>query len=474
VISVADGAEGPSIVGLTRDLRLSRARVTAGGVVVEDLGTLQAGIFSDSLATATLDPADERRAIVSLVPRDTLFYDVEGPWAFMRVAQLPRAPEPIPAPASLAIGFGDWLGQPAVCWPAADVEPDPGSWTLRGAPVDAVVGGPHGRCALLRDAGEVDPAWVGAERAMHLDLPGVGPVRLGYLAGTRAWDFGAPLQGMVAPTRDGGAVDVAGLLLDPGGFPVERTPTGMAQGNLWRAWRDLAGDGLYAVPFNDGPRGALRALGSTTLVPEDEGWMWLGGVVGGGALLEDGEDWVRFGAGNPVAVPESQRLAVLDVLRGTSGWQGGAEGTVVGLPDGDICVGRARTVACVTPAGETRRMDGYEVEVAAIEGHSFWPLPGGALLILSSSGRLFQLDPLTMAHAPYAEGYLSGLLVDAEGRSMGVFRPLDGGAWGAELSANGPRLAIDLPATDSTVGVVPLGSGAWLTFQDRVWGLRWE
>lgn len=355
-----------------------------------------------------------------------------------------------------------------LCALNADVPLDVSGRTLRDEPIRAAGGGPGGRCALVCD---YDPAeWVGARR-MSVEVPGVGPVHLGGVT-WRQWLLRPLPEGAAAPTRDGGVVDISGFRIDAAGIPIERVFTGLSAEIAYHAWRDLGGDGLYAARSGQSTEARWIAVGSHTALPPEEAWAWLGGVAGGGALLARGDEWVRFGEGAPTPVPAAQRQAVFDVLQAAPAWDGDAEGRVVSLEGGDLCVERAPAIACVSADGRTRSVAEEGVAVGVVEGHSFWPLPGGDPLVLGGGGTIQRLDPGSMSLEAFAEVTPSGLSTDGVERVWATCTVSSNGPWQyAELTDAGPVEVS--PLNYAQRGIIPHPLGRIAT-GGPLWSVQWR
>lgn len=474
--SIAEDETGLVAYGITSDLRVFRARVERGRVVIASLGALRGDLPTTAWTypSAVLVPptdAEEgtsRRVLLARGLVDVMAFELPPapfPYTTLLEASFAEAPREIVTPASLGVGVGDFLDAIVVCGPTDDT-PDTSTWTLRGEPVRAL--GTRDGCAVLHDEGEVGEAWVGAERAMRLDLPGVGPLSVG--GPVREWVVGHGFDGLAAPTREGGVVDLRGLRLDEVGLPMVWERSGFGTDRRGGAVAiDRAGDGLYAwivQPTYDEP---VRLIGSSLELPEGE-WLFYGTVATGGLVVtrEGHEGGLVVTRDGTREVPEVQLAAIAELER-----VGGAELVdETYLSDGRICGLRHYQLRCVDAGGAVTTIDDRRLQ----RPRGLWPLRDGSLLFDAQEGLgpTLRFVPVTNALEIYDEGSWLGHVTD----------PRDGTVYAVSNEASGverrvARLEVEgvdvlfasRPAGAGSPRVLPL-EGQYLVFDGAQWTRR--
>lgn len=402
--------DGRSLYSITNDFRIFRTRVDGDDVVIESLGDVRI----DDRVTAAYhpvavmpDPANPGEYVVAVeaqLPLDQYGYAI-GVSAFptgLYHAHLEREPVRVVSPATLAVGAAIENGALRVCWPKTDEPFDASGWTVAGKPPVLVLG-PSEKdpsCAVVVPDPVVDPAWAGAENAIHGPIPGAGPVRLGIPA---ARTLDAPLLGAVAVLKDGTAFEVDGWQLDEHGVVYGREPG--VSGVLAPRALDFGGYGFWEGNRNRG--GGLTA-------PCEAACDYGGAVVGGGVLLLDGNLPLWVGAhvvrpdGTSVVVPAAQWARV------------GPVPSSVALEDGRICVVGAQ-VSCVDASGVETIATGVSDNLQRPGEYDdvFWPLPDGSLVLRSMVATL-RFDPVAMTVTELDPRDVVGMATSADGEVYGI------------------------------------------------------
>jgi hypothetical protein len=416
---------------------------TSGDIAIDALGSVRVeepgGGYE--FKGVLVDPADGEVYVAAVA---TSLYSVPVYQTGIFHAHLDAAPTPLVSAASFGIGFADVADGLAVCWPPTDAPFDGTGWTLRGEPVE--VAGPYGpddACALIvfDRMAAVPEEWVGAERAVEANIPGVGPVRLGFPAQYRT--AGLFLSDTHAVLRDGRVVDALGNELDADGLAVAFHPI-PSDG----ASRDLGGYGLWTSGGAYDYVTTVSNIGGGIPIPEcpvPGPWLtcyYAGPVVGGGMLY--------------ASPPPSTLLQVIrpdgrvDDLPTAQG-----HGPGILLADDRLCrfAGFPYTIACTDPAGvvESTEPLPYALHFVADQ---WWPLADGTLALLNTAdyGPTMRFDPASMTVTAYDDRELTQLATSADGHDYAVAYETDGTSTIVELLPDGavdiaevPRYAVVTP-----------------------------
>lgn len=453
-VGVLPGA--PSIV-LSGTERLAYSITTDGRVFLLRVDPVSGDVSIDSLGAVRVeepgggyefkgviaDPANPRTVYVAA--NATSVSSVPKWRSGLFIARLSGDAVPYLAPPSQLVGVAETFGGIGVCWPRSDEPFDGSAWTLRGGPVDLVAA--SGDCAVIAaNTSAVDPAWIGAERAIDAKLPGIGDLRIGFPTGRSP---GYELSRDHAVLRDGTILDLPGLRLDARGFPVSYRWSELSR----VAFRDLGGYGLWVTGNAQDRDTAVENIGggiSTPPCPSTEYYascVYAGPVVGGGALY--------------LSPPPA---ALLQVIR-PNGRVEDLPG--LGTPLWGILLrdGRHCSWASLYPTAKLRCIDEHAgswdiVMPTAMKSvrEQFWEIADGTLLVMNDPtvGGTVRFDPASNAATMYDARALQGAVTASDGRVYAIARGADGSATVVEVTASG---AVDLPTVDSPEAVVPVDGG---------------
>lgn len=423
-VGVMPGARSASIVGddrhaygITLDGRMFRVRVD------QDTGV----VHIDSLGDALVDDGTAQYEPIAMVVDDDIAYiatmgwpldlDGDGAWdqdpfygPTIMQAPLDRDPIASVSPASLGIGYGRIDGGIAVCWPPTDAAFSDAGWTVAGQTPRGVYGpgGLSDSCAVLVPSDTVDPAWVGAERAVDGPVPGVGRVRLGFGSDLYA---GRAFDRIAVAAIDGGAIDRTGARWDAIGMPSGGHPTGFAPSTLQQEWHvDVAGRGMFQATINDDTT-VVENLGGDTIVPPCTSCTWAGSVEGGGMLLGSSlEPWRVLRPSGETPLPLAQQTPA-----------GGLTHRFV-LTDGRVCGYTGVSARCLDAAGQAVDSEPFLLYSSQAGKPAFWPMGDGTWLVANEEPTLgtTRLETSDMSIEPYDARALVVLARAADGRTYGI------------------------------------------------------